>query len=49
VRERVGHDRNRVARYRWNDFGYRVEEVLWAGPGAPPAALDDRLQEETSP
>ena len=51
VRERVGHARNRVARYRWNDFGYRVEEVLWEGPGAPPPTLNDRLQaaESSSP
>ena len=43
VRERVGEERHRVARYRWNDFGYRLEDVLWEGSGAPPAALTDRL------
>ncbi len=49
VRERVGRDRNRVVRYRWNDFGYRLQDVLWEGPGAPPAELDRRLQSEKSP
>jgi hypothetical protein len=46
VRERVGEERHRIARYRWNDFGYRLEDVLWEGSGAPPAALNDRLRGE---
>jgi hypothetical protein len=46
VRERVGEERRRIARYRWNDFGYRLEDVLWEGSDAPPAALNDRLRGE---
>jgi hypothetical protein len=39
VSERLGPSRRRVARYRWHDFGYRVDEVLWQGATEPPAAL----------
>ncbi len=39
VSERLGPTRRRVARYRWNDFGYRVDDVLWQGTTEPPAAL----------
>ena len=49
ARERVAADRNRVARYRWNGFGYSVEAVLWEGQGAPPDALDDHLEAEGQP
>lgn len=33
--ERVGRGRRRVARYRWQGFGYAVERVLWRGRGVP--------------
>jgi hypothetical protein len=35
VLERMGHGRQRIARYRWAGFGYRVEEELWRGRGLP--------------
>jgi len=40
--ERVGEWR-RVARYRWSDFGYALEEELWRGAGEPPAGLRERF------
>lgn len=39
VSERLGPSRRRVARYRWNDFGYAVADVLWQGQGNPPPDL----------
>lgn len=39
ARERVSEARRRVVRYRWQDFGYRLEEVLWEGRGEAPAEL----------
>jgi hypothetical protein len=33
--ERVGHGQRRVARYRWQGFGYAVERVLWQGRRVP--------------
>lgn len=44
VSERLGPERRRVARYRWNDFGYRVDDVLWQGTTEPPAAVMRGLQ-----
>lgn len=38
--ERVGPVR-RVARYRWSDFGYALEEELWRGEGEPPRELGE--------
>lgn len=36
--------RRRIVRYRWADFGYRVDEVLWAGEHtSPPDVLYDDL------
>lgn len=35
--EQVGGGWRRVARYRWVDFGFAVERVLWRGRGALPA------------
>lgn len=39
ARERVSQTQRRVARYRWEDFGFRLEEVLWEGPGDAPDEL----------
>jgi hypothetical protein len=39
VSERLGAARRRVARYRWNGFGYAVDAVLWEGAGEPPEDL----------
>jgi hypothetical protein len=39
VSERVGPDRHRVTRYRWQDFGYRVAQVLWQGHAPAPEPL----------
>ena len=39
VHEWLSPTRRRVARYRWHDFGYRVQEVAWEGSGPPPAEL----------
>jgi hypothetical protein len=36
VEERLAPQRGRVARYRWNGFGYAVDEVLWEGNGPAP-------------
>ena len=33
--ERVGRGQRRVARYRWQGFGYTVERVLWQGRRIP--------------
>ncbi len=44
VHEWLSPTRHRVARYRWQGFGYRVESVAWEGAADPPpdlvAALD---------
>ncbi len=40
--ERVGAER-RVARYRWSDFGYALEEEVWRGEGYPPPPLGERF------
>lgn len=37
--ERLGRRGHRVARYRWDDFGYTLDRVVWAGRGALPARL----------
>ncbi|MEM6993534.1 MAG: hypothetical protein AAF721_23670 [Myxococcota bacterium] len=39
VHEWLSPTRRRIARYRWQGFGYRVEEVTWTGTSAPPPAL----------
>jgi hypothetical protein len=41
--ERVA-GRRRVAAYRWNDFGYRLESVLWEGDGSVPAEWQTRFE-----
>jgi hypothetical protein len=38
VLERMGRGWQRVARYRWAGFGYKVEEELWRGRGLPDRA-----------
>lgn len=39
VHEWLSPERHRVARYRWQGFGYAVEHVPWEGQGDPPASL----------
>ena len=39
VHEWLSVTRHRVARYRWQGFGYRVDAVLWEGTGDAPVAL----------
>ncbi len=36
--ERVGKER-RIVLYRWNNFGYLMEKILWQGDSIPPPGL----------
>ncbi|MCC7535907.1 MAG: VCBS repeat-containing protein [Deltaproteobacteria bacterium] len=43
--ERTGTpNRTRLARYRWADFGFVMERVIWSGAGSPPPPWRERLQ-----
>jgi hypothetical protein len=44
VKERVGQ-RWRVAWYRWQAFGYRLQQTLWQGRGRPPARWRSMFEE----
>jgi len=41
--ERIGHGRRRIARYRWNGFGYHLVREVWRGRSVPPAAFTRRF------
>lgn len=45
VHERLSPTRERIATYRWRDFGYVLDAVLWAADEAatPPAGLVDGM------
>ena len=44
VDERLHPPRRRLARYRWVDFGYRLDEVLWEGEGPIPSRLRQQFE-----